>query len=214
MLSGLSPDDDETAVTPARFFVGSRMGLEAMWLRDALLHRLDASEQFVVSPELHEHARVLAEWLDNCAGRALPLRSLLLVAEAMLAELAPRDLETIWTAVRGCDRSLSARDREWLEVLEAIGRRDGRETAAASRAVLAAEPRLDPASRRFLVTAGMLGSLPQCNVTDARDLWLREGRSWLSVSDGIVSPGCRNYRVGWGLPDGGIRTGHPCGRRP
>ena len=70
-------------------------------------------------------------------------------------------------------------------MLEAIGRRDGRETAAASRAVLAAEPRLDPASRRFLVTAGMLGSLAQGNVTDARDLWLREGRS-IELADDLL----------------------------
>jgi len=185
MLSGLSVDDGVTALTPAPFFVGSRLGLEAMWLRDALLHRLDASERFVVSPELHEHARVLAEWLGNCAERALPLRSLLLVAEAMLAELRPRDLETIWSAVHGCDQSLSARDREWLVVLESIGRRDGKQTAAASRAVLAAEPRLDSASRRFLVTAGMLGSLAQGDVAAARNLWLREGRS-IELADDLL----------------------------
>jgi hypothetical protein len=156
-----------------------------MWLRDALLHRLGASEPFIVSPELHEHARVLAEWLGNCAGRALPLRNLLRVAEAILAELTPRDLETIWSAVRRCDRSLSPRDREWLGVLEAVGRRDGRQTAATSRAVLAAQPRLDPGSRRFLVTAGMLGSLAQDDIAAARDLWLREGRS-IGLSDDLL----------------------------
>jgi hypothetical protein len=70
-------------------------------------------------------------------------------------------------------------------VLEAVGRRDGRQTAATSRAVLAAQPRLDPGSRRFLVTAGMLGSLAQDDIAAARDLWLREGRS-IGLSDDLL----------------------------
>lgn len=176
MLSGLSLAENVTSVTPTPFFVGSRLGLEAIWLRDVLLRRLDASLKFVLSQDLHDHARAVAEWLGNCQGRTLPLRSLLRTAQSMLAELTKNDLEPIWHAVHACEASLSARDREWVGVLEAIGRRDGPRAAARSRAVLAGEPRLDPGARRFLVTAGMLGSLAQGDVAAARELWLQEGR--------------------------------------
>jgi len=127
MLSGLSLAENVTSVTPTPFFVGSRLGLEAIWLRDVLLRRLDASLKFVLSQDLHDHARAVAEWLGNCQGRTLPLRSLLRTAQSMLAELTKNDLEPIWHAVHACEASLSARDREWVGVLEAIGRRDGSE---------------------------------------------------------------------------------------
>src|SRR3989442_6823784 len=130
MLSGLSLAEDVTSVTPAPFFVGSRLGLEAMWLRDALLWRVDPSRKFVLSQDLQDEARTLAEWLHACAGRTFPLRSLLRVAQSMLAELTPNDLQAIWHAVHACEASLSARDREWLGGLQAIGRRDGRQAAS------------------------------------------------------------------------------------
>jgi hypothetical protein len=139
----------------------------------------------VRSQDLHDEARRLAEWLRSCEGHALPLRSLVRVAESMLAQLTPGDLGAIWHAVRACGASLSARDREWLAVLEAIGRRDGARAAAAARAALAAEPRLDRGSRRFLVTAGMLGSLAQGDVAAARNLWAIEGAS-ISLEDDLL----------------------------
>jgi hypothetical protein len=49
--------------------------------------------------------------------------------------------------------------------------------AETARNLLAAEPDLGASSERYLVAAGMLGSIAQGRPADARDLWARHERS-------------------------------------
>src|SRR5262252_7396434 len=93
----------------------------------------------------------------------------------MLADLPPGDLDEIWYAIasRGCGRNFSTQDRQWVAFLQAVGRRDGERMAETSRGLLAAEPDLNAPSKRYLVAGGMLGSIAQGQLAEARGLWLQ-----------------------------------------
>jgi len=175
MLSGIRMPGSVTSASPSPFFEGSRRAVEAMWLRDVFLRRTSFAEQFVESRELHDHARAVSDWMSDCGRRPVPLTSLVRVVQAMVADLTPGDLDAVWWALSstGCPRRFSAQDRDWIALLQAIGRRDGARMAAAARQLLAAEPDLGAPSKRYLVAAGMLGSIAEGRPADARELWAR-----------------------------------------
>jgi hypothetical protein len=179
LLSGIGLPGAVTSVTPSLLFQGSRRAGEAMWLRNLLLKQTSIGEQLVESRELHDHARALSQWMADCERRPVPLTSLVRVLQAMVADLTPGDLDGVWWALSssGCARHFSEQDRNWIAVLQAIGRRDGARMAEAARHLLAAEPDLGASSERYLVAAGMLGSIAQGRPADARDLWARHERS-------------------------------------
>src|SRR5439155_1662980 len=154
---------------------GPMGAVDAMWLRDLFLRRAPVEGQVVQSAELHEHARAVSEWLRECERRPVPLTSLVRVLEAMVADLTPGDLDAVWWALvsTGCPRRFSAQDRAWVALLQAIGRRDGARMAAAARQLFAAEPQAGLPSQRYLVAAGMLGSIAAGRPADARELWER-----------------------------------------
>jgi hypothetical protein len=144
-----------------------------MWLRDAILGRVEITNTPVTSPELQDQARTVVEWLKNCDRQPVPLASLVQVVQGMLADLSAGDLDEIWYAIasRGCGRHFSVQDRQWVALLQAVGRRDGERMAAASRQLLAAEPDLSPSSKRYLVAGGMLASIAQGQLAAAHALW-------------------------------------------
>ncbi len=179
LLSGAHGSPPVTLVTRSPLFDGSRRAVEAMWLRELLLKRTTAESQFVESKELHEHARALSEWLKDCERRPVPLTSIIRVFQSMVADLAPGELDEVWWALAssGCPRHFSAQDRDWVALLQAIGRRDAARMATSARQLLAAEPGLSLPSKRYLVAAGMLGSIARKDPTEARELWSRNASS-------------------------------------
>jgi hypothetical protein len=97
----------------------------------------------------------------------------------MVADLTASDLDEIWWALAssGCPRRFSQRDRDWIAVLQAIGRRDGARMATSARRLLEAEPDLGVPSRRYVVAAAMLCSIAQGDPAAARELWSRYASS-------------------------------------
>jgi len=175
LLSGPRPRLPEMPVTPSHAFGGSKRAAEALWLRDLLLKRTTADAQFVQSKELHDHAHEVASWLADCSRRPVPLTSLVRVFQAMVADLAPAQLDEVWWGIAssGCAQRMSAQDGDWIALLQAIGQRDGARMASAARRLLDAEPGLSLPSKRYLVAAGMLGSIAQKDPVAARELWSR-----------------------------------------
>jgi hypothetical protein len=127
--------------------------------------------------------------MSDCERRPVPLTSLVRVGQAMVADLTPGDLDAIWWALSstGCPRHFSAQDRDWVALLQAIGRRDGTRMTAAARQLLAAEPDLGAPSKRYLVAAGMRGSIAQGKPADARELWARHQHSLGPGEDLLLS---------------------------
>jgi len=161
-------------VTPTSNFAGSRRAAQAMTLRDFVLKRSKELE-FVESPDLRQDAEAVSRWLADCASRPVPLAAIVHVFQSMVADLTPADLDEVWWALAssGCPRRFSPQDRDWVALLQAVGRRDGARMAASSRRLLEAEPGLSVSSQRYLVAAGMLGSIAQQDSAAARDLWSR-----------------------------------------
>src|SRR5262249_57664969 len=108
------------------------------------------------------------------AGRRVEVGSVIGVVQGMVADLAAGDLDEIWYAIasRGCGRNFSTQDRQWVAFLQAVGRRDGKRMAEASRELLAAEPDLSAPSKRYLVAGGMLGLIAQGQLAEAHGFWL------------------------------------------
>jgi predicted membrane-bound spermidine synthase len=179
MLSGIPMPGSVTSVTPEPFFEGSKRAVEAMWLRDLFLRPTSFAEHGLASRELNDHARVVSDWMGACQRQPVPLASLVRVLQAMVADLTPGDLDAVWWALSssGCPRRFSAQDRDWIALLQAIGRRDGARMADAARQLLVAEPDLGVSSKRYLVAAGMLGAIAHGSPADARELWKRHEKS-------------------------------------
>jgi len=189
MLSGDRGSPAVTLVTRSPLFDGSRRAVEAIWLSELVLKRTTAENQFVESNELHEHARALSEWLKDCERRPVPLTSIIRVFQSMVADLAPGDLDEVWWALAssGCPRRFSAQDRDWVALLQAIGGRDAARMATSARQLLAAEPGLSLSSKRYLVAAGMLGSIAQKDPAAARELWSRNASTLGPTEDLLLS---------------------------
>jgi predicted membrane-bound spermidine synthase len=173
MLSGIHRPGAVTSVTPSPFFEGTQRALDAMRLRDLLLKRIPLTDASVQSPGLGEHARAVSLWLEQCKGEEVPLTSLLRVAQAMVADLTIADLESVWGALFSseCAQRFSQQDLEWLGLLRAIGRRDASAMASGARHLLSVERDLAIPTKRYLIAAGMLGSIALGDLAGAHELW-------------------------------------------
>jgi spermidine synthase len=187
MLSDIERPGIVTSVTPSPFFPDTGRALDAIGLRDVLLKGTALTQEVVQSPELREHARAVSLWLEDCKRQEVPLTSLLRVAQAMVTDLSVPDLEAVWRALfaSDCARQFSTQDREWLTLLKAVGRRDAWGMASGARHLLAVESDLPIPSKRYLVAAGMLGSIALEDRVGARLLWSRYGTS-IPIRDDLL----------------------------
>jgi spermidine synthase len=185
LLSGPAPALPEMPLTPSPMFGGSRRAAQAMWLREQLLGRATNDAQAAVPQELHEHVREVSAWLSGCERRPVPLTSIVRVFQSMVADLTPAELDDVWWAIAssGCAQRLSPQDRDWVALLQAIGQRNAPRMASSARRLLDAEPGLSISSRRYLVAAGMLGSIAQHDPVAARELWTRHAAALASNGD-------------------------------
>ncbi|HWE24076.1 MAG TPA: hypothetical protein VG496_09060, partial [Myxococcales bacterium] len=174
LLSGARRSGETSSVTPAPYFDGSRRAWEATWLRDLLIYRQQVTQKLVVWPELHEQAQRLSRWLRTCDAPALPLVDFIPVAQLMLADLKPAELDRVWQSVESaCGGDAPPRQRLWLDFFRATGHRHGAAMASAARHLLDTETALTGPTQRYLVVAGLLGSIASGDENAARDLWAR-----------------------------------------
>jgi spermidine synthase len=164
ILSGTKRPGTHTDVTGTLYYAGGVRAITAMQLRDSMLRGAQAPSGDAV------HA--LVEWTRSCSPE-LPLVALLDIAQAMVPELSPAELEAIWRQLETgpCAARLTARDRAWIAFVRACGERDPRRMHAAARELLANETALRPASTRYLLAAGMLGAIAAGESAAARVLW-------------------------------------------
>ena len=134
--------------------------------------------QVVAWPQLHEDARRLSEWMHTCDGPTPSLESIIRMAQLLVPEPTGAELDAIWRSIESaCGGSLTPRGREWLAFFTAAGRRDGAGMSMEARRLLAGDPFLTEALKRYLVAAAMLGSISVGNRSEARDLWAQNSNS-------------------------------------
>jgi spermidine synthase len=186
LLSGMRRSRGTTDVAIERTFENGRRSVEAMYLFDVLLKRVDANEvRFVASDDLHEDARKVSRWLGTCGTP--PFASLVRVLQRSLADLSSDEADAIFRSIDSgrCGDGFRPFERDWLGLLHAVGRRDAPGMVAAAGQVLVEERELSAPSVHYAVAAGMLGALAQGDMTGAREIWVRYGQS-IPVTDDLL----------------------------
>jgi spermidine synthase len=178
MLSGKPTDRTWTAVMHAPFFDGSRRAIDATLLRDLILRPDRSDVERRLPKATYESASPFAAWARDCATssarRPFPLPSFLAMAQATMADLSPRELASMWRPVvdGACATQLTATDRAWADFVAAVSARDGARMATTARTLLMMPGHRHPAkTTRYLVAAGMLGSIAQDDLPNAARLW-------------------------------------------
>jgi len=178
MLSGVPRSRGVTAITPGDTFEPARRAIEAMYLFDVLRGTTDATRvRFVASDELQQDAASVSEWLRTCGP--MPFASLVRVLQRSLSELSLDEADAIFQSIESgrCAPVLSRLEREWFDLLHAVGLRDPAGMEVGARLVLSHQGELSPPAVRYAVAAGMLGAITRGDLAGAREIWSRHGGS-------------------------------------
>jgi hypothetical protein len=95
------------------------------------------------------------------------------MAIQMIPFLRPHELDKVWNALGAgaCVPFFTTRDLQWIELFQAIGRRDAGTMATAAEALLEHERDLPKGPMSYLVASGMLGYLVQGDKEGSLRLW-------------------------------------------
>jgi hypothetical protein len=99
--------------------------------------------------------------------------SLFFPSSTMLPYLTPRESEIVWKNLESgpCASALSASENKWIGLFKAVGKRDASTMAREARSLLESELHMPPLAEKYLVAAGMLGSIAEGDQDKARGLW-------------------------------------------
>jgi spermidine synthase len=128
-----------------------------------------------LAPALQSQLLLTERLGGDCRGNVAPslwLDGVYNIFNALMPYIAASDMRMLWRRFRAadCHARLTFTQREFFELLDAIGRRDAKAMAVRARKLLAATD--GPADQqRFLLIAGMLGDLAQNRPQQARELW-------------------------------------------
>ena len=176
MLTGDEPSWDTTAIYPSASYYPSVFAHAAMALRDYSSQGTFDERYVTVPKDLKDAAVNLRRLYYDC--RSAPdavdrFFRLFYPSSTMLPHLTPRETEVVWKHLEAgpCASAISARENEWIKLFKAVGRRDARTMASEARWLLENELQMLPIAEKYLLAAGMLGSLVQGDQEGARSLW-------------------------------------------
>jgi len=178
LLSGAVPPWQATSVSPSAFFHGSKRAVVAMAIRDLMLRDTRSPGYAMIPAEIREDANRVTRWFRDCADPRQepgPVARLVYISPHILPFLTPRELQALWDWLESgrCAGSLSPPERAWLDLLKAVGARDGPRMAETGRTLLDQAQGLPPDAISYLVSVAMLGSLAQGDRAGALQLWSR-----------------------------------------
>jgi hypothetical protein len=92
--------------------------------------------------------------------------------------LSPNDARAVWERIKRapCFPTISAAERQWVEMMKSVGARDAPGMARLAEKLLATTDDLPTGHRQYLLAAGMTGYLVQGKRAEARELWNRYPR--------------------------------------
>lgn len=122
-------------------------------------------------------SRAVYDLLAACAAPPGAGRDALLLRIAVKVNpfLRPEQSEGMWNAlgVWPCGTGLLPHETRWVELFRAVGRRDSEEMARRGTEMLERAFPRQPALRRYLLAAAMLGTLTSGKRGTAQELWTR-----------------------------------------
>jgi predicted membrane-bound spermidine synthase len=101
--------------------------------------------------------------------------SLYQLARTLNPMLSPNEAKTLWERIeRGpCSSRLAPEERQWIDLMKAVGNRSAPDMARLAEALLAKPSDLPAGHRQYLMAAGMAGYLAQGKRAEASALWNR-----------------------------------------
>jgi spermidine synthase len=175
------------SVTPRASNLQAQARLRAL----ALLNGVTATQDELadpVEPHLRVHVDVLASPVTECTARwrGTWLDSLFRVGVSGAVHLREAELDALWShlSAHACATGAQGRDRSWLELIEAVTRRDATGMAAIAQLLLEGDSVAWPDERQgYLIAAAMLGRLADHDAQGALGIWERHGASRWSPAD-------------------------------
>ena len=183
MLNGDRANWGRTVVSPNTHLIKPHPSSFAGYFRDHLLGVAPAP----MPAEQRESFRLQAEEiLANC--RQPPggdsVFALMRIGTSLAPFLRPEELAPLWPKIEAmpCVSALGPGQRQWLELVRAVGRRDAIAMANSTASLFAQKEDSTSLRRRFLLGAGMLGNVSAGRPEVARDLWERHAASLFSAT--------------------------------
>ncbi|HMA07022.1 MAG TPA: hypothetical protein VKP68_04140, partial [Ramlibacter sp.] len=135
-----------------------------------------------MAAEQRETFRLRAEEiLANCAQPpgGDPVFALMRIGTSLAPFLRPEELTPLWPKIEAmpCVAALTSGQRNWLDLLRAVGRRDASGMASTTDSLFGLHEDSTSLRRRFLLGAGMLGNIAAGRPEVARNLWERYAAS-------------------------------------
>jgi len=176
MLTGSEPKWSVTEVSFPTFLFKLQSAYIAMVIRDYTLTGSIDPRYGNVPPEIRQKAGRFRELFYGCrAGADASSRhgSLFAGAVAMIPYLRPPELEAVWKKLEAgpCAQSLLPAERQWIALFKAVGTRDAAAISLGAGTILANGQPVQPDALRFVVAAGMAGSLMQDDREGSLALW-------------------------------------------
>jgi hypothetical protein len=176
MLIQGGPSGDITEINPSSSYYPSLSAYAAMALRDYLVTGRFDQRYEIVPAELKEAAIRLRRLYYDCrsaSDKTERFFSLFNASIMITPHLRPRELDAVWKKLESgpCASMLSAAERNWVRLFKAVGKRDANTMASVARTLLASELQMPPGAEKYLVAAGMLGSLMQGDKKSSLGLW-------------------------------------------
>ena len=174
MLDGWTPSHIKTGVVNNPYFVKSQWSNTAVLFRDYFLNGTgDAGmlgEAFVYS------ANMMKDLFSGCGSSVSPelkINGGFNAAVQMLPYLTAGEVDKIWNVLEAgaCISNRTDQEIEWISLFRAVGKRDAAVMVRHSMSLLRGHNNLTDVEMKYLVAAGMLGSIVTGNSDGCHELW-------------------------------------------
>jgi predicted membrane-bound spermidine synthase len=159
----------------------------ARYARDFLLRRLPP-EPVAIPRAFQKDLELVRARLIDCRDPErsdIWLHSLYQLARTLNPMLPAADAGSVWDRIEhsSCSARLSPEERQWIDMMKAVGHRDAPRMAALADVLLAKTSDLPAGHRQYLIAAGMAGYLAQGKRAEASALWNRYPQDVDGTSD-------------------------------
>jgi spermidine synthase len=176
LMTKTAPSQEVTNVTPSEVFYPSKFAYASKALHDHCMSgRFDQPDEIIPS-EIRANILKFRETFCDCRSGPDQIERFFSLYNASImitSYLSPHELDAVWDKLGSvpCAASLSAGEKNWIALFRAVGDRDAQAMVRLAKTLLENEMLMPQAAEKYLVAAGMAGSLMQGDKLGAHSLW-------------------------------------------
>lgn len=176
LLNKTAPSQEVTNVTPSEVFYPSKFSYASMAMRDLCVSGRSDKPEEIIPPEIRENISKFKETFCDCRSAPDQTERFLTLYNTSImitSYLSPNDLNAVLNRLGSvpCADSLSAGEQNWIRLFKAIGDREAQTMVSMAKYILENEMLMTRTAEKYLVAAGMAGSLIQGDRQEAYNLW-------------------------------------------